>query len=124
MKIKKFILLFLAISILLISASFYLINKGNPVSNLLMENHTKKYLTENGYIENDIKSIEAEFDLKRSNGKQIKSTVAYVVFKDEPNLTYKYIQSKDSNKVQQSCDILQNRLSATVKHLDSKCTEM
>lgn len=47
--------------------------------------------------------IDATYDMKR-NTDQIKGTVTYVIFKDEPEEKFLYVQWRNSGKIQQSCE--------------------
>lgn len=98
--------------------AYYLLNYGNPISNIVMNQKTEEFLMENGYKKEEISKIDSSFDIKR-NTARIKGTIAYVTFTDEPNVQYEYIQWRNSREIQQSCDAMNPEL----KHSDSNCTE-
>ncbi|WP_243387030.1 DUF3139 domain-containing protein [Bacillus kexueae] len=76
--------------------------QGNFIRNYLMEKQVKEHLIESGYTEEDLLSIEATYNMKY-NTDTIKGTVAYVVFQDEPEEEYMYVQLRESGEVQQHC---------------------
>ena len=117
MKSKYLISIFIAV-VLISFGLYYFINNGNPISNYQMTKNTEEYLVGKGYEQTEIKSIHSTYDLKR-NTERIKGTVSYVVFTDEPNIKYEYIQWKDSNNIQQACPSTKVNLT----HKDKDCTE-
>lgn len=93
-----FLLVFIGVPLLIYDGL-----KGNPVRSLLMENATKEYLLRAGYNADDWLQIDAHYDMKWNTG-AIKGTVANVIFKDEPEEKYLYVQWRDSGEIQQSCE--------------------
>lgn len=77
--------------------------KGNPIRSLLMENATKEHLLKSGYSPDDWLEVEGVYE-KFSNTNMTNGTVAYVVFKDEPEEKYKYIQLRKTGEIKQSCE--------------------
>ncbi|NQD67149.1 DUF3139 domain-containing protein [Bacillus haikouensis] len=100
---------------------------GNFIRDYLMEKQVKEYLTGNGYTEEGILSIEAEYNMK-FNTNRIKGTFAYVVFKDEPKEKYVYVQWRETGKVQQECSYysedtgaFEAKYTQTRKHMIKNC---
>jgi hypothetical protein len=75
---------------------------GNFIRDYLMEKQVKEHSRGNRYTEEDILSIEAEYSMKL-NTNRMKGTFANVVFKDEPNEKYVYVQWRETVKIQQEC---------------------
>ncbi|WP_406686505.1 DUF3139 domain-containing protein [Rossellomorea vietnamensis] len=75
---------------------------GNFIRDYLMEKQVKEHLLGNGYTEEDLLSIEAEYSMKL-NTNRIKGTFAYIIFKDEPKEKYVYMQWRETGKIQQEC---------------------
>jgi hypothetical protein len=75
---------------------------GNFIRDYLMENKTEQYLFNEGYQEKEIVSIDAKYHMKY-NTQEIKGTRAHVVFKDEPEIEYQYVQLRETGEIQQTC---------------------
>ena len=102
LKITKrlFLLLFIGVIIgwpFLVYDVFY----GNSIRSLIMENATKKHLLKLGYNSDELLEVKAFYSMKKDAG--IKRTRAYVIFKDEPEEKYVYIQTEKNREIQQSC---------------------
>ena len=103
--------------------SFY----GNPIRSLLMENATKKHLNKFGYHSDDLLEVKAFYSMKKDNG--IKRTRAFVIFKDEPEQRYVYIQRDKNGEIQQSCsyfepdtEVYESHYTDKRKHMIKDCT--
>ncbi|MGG3641299.1 HincII family type II restriction endonuclease [Bacillus gobiensis] len=128
---KKKRTIVLSVSILALLGIFlvvYTAINGNPISDYLMKRETKAYLLEQGYTEKEISNIEATYNLKHNTGR-IKGTIAYVIFKDDPEERYLYIQWRETKQIQQHCEYYDEQTKAWEKdytekrkHMDKKCT--
>jgi hypothetical protein len=105
---------------------FYDAFYGNPIRSLFMENATKDNLYNVGYHSDDLLEVKAFYSMKKDAG--IKRTRAYVIFKDEPEETYVYIQEEKNGDIQQSCshlnkdiDAYENEYTAKRKHMVKDC---
>jgi hypothetical protein len=78
---------------------------------LLMEKATKEQLLRQGYKEKEWLQVQGSYSMKRNTNK-IKGTAAYVIFKDESDEKYLYIQWRDSGDIQQSCEYFNHRSNA------------
>jgi hypothetical protein len=87
------------IGVFILVSNFF---EGNFIRDYLMENKTEKYLLKEGYQEKDIVSINAKYHMK-SNTKEKKGTIAHVVFKDEQEIEYQYVQLRETGEIKQSC---------------------
>lgn len=74
---------------------------GNPIRSILMEKETKKHLIKLGYNSNELLEVKAFYSMKKDTG--IKRTRAHVIFKDEPEEKYVYIQYEKTKEIQQGC---------------------
>ena len=106
---------------------FYDALNGNPIRSILMENATKKHLMNHGYHADDLLDVKAYYSLKKDNG--IKRTRAFVIFKDEPDQKYVYIQQEQNGEIQQSCsyfnletDAYESHYTDKRKHMVQDCT--
>ncbi|WP_379968024.1 DUF3139 domain-containing protein [Ectobacillus sp. sgz5001026] len=103
---KKFIFITIVIVITgmaILSTTIYFALHGNPISQYVMVKNTKQYLIAKGYKESELDSITASYSIKR-NTNRIKGTIAYVVFKNEPNIKYQYIKWRNFGEIQQHCE--------------------
>ena len=66
-----------------------------------MEKATKKYLLNLGYNSDELLEVKAFYSMKKDTG--IKRTRARVIFKDEPEEKYVYIQNEKNREIQQGC---------------------
>ena len=127
MKITKrlFLLLFIGgiiISIIGIPFFLYDVFYGNPIRSSLMETATKKHLINLGYHSDDLLEVKAFYSMKKDNG--IKRTRAYVIFKDEPEKKYVYIQREKNGEIQQGCSYFDPDTEAYESHYTNKRKHM
>jgi flagellar basal body-associated protein FliL len=103
-KNKKLIIILVICLVVVVGVPIFIYDAlhGNFIRDYSMENQVKEHLVLNGYTEEDVLSIEAEYNMK-FNTNRIKGTFAYVVFKDEPKEKYVYVQWRETGKVQQEC---------------------
>ncbi|MBM4764388.1 DUF3139 domain-containing protein [Bacillus sp. B15-48] len=101
-KTKRLFLLFFIVGII-IGIPFFVYDAfyGNPISSSLMERATKKHLIKLGYNSDDLLEVKAFYSMKKDAG--IKRTRAHVIFKDEPEEKYVYIQNEKNREIQQGC---------------------
>lgn len=99
---------------------------GNPIRSLFMENATKDHLYNVGYNSDDFLEVKAFYSMKKDAG--IKRTRANVIFKDEPEETYVYIQQEKKGEIQQSCshfnkdiDAYESEYTEKRKHMVKDC---
>jgi uncharacterized protein YxeA len=102
-KSKKLIII-VVISLVVVGVPMFIYDAlhGNFIKDYLMEKQVKEHLVGNGYTEEDLLSVEAEYNMK-FNTNRIKGTFAYVVFKDEPKEKYVYVKWRETGKIQQEC---------------------
>lgn len=101
---------------------FYDALNGNPIRSILMENATKKHLMNHGYHVDDLLDVKAYYSLKKDNS--IKRTRAFVIFKDEPDQKYVYIQQQQNGEIQQSCSYFNQETDAYDSHYTDKRKHM
>lgn len=101
---------------------FYDAFNGNPIRSILMENVTKKHLINYGYHADDLLDVKAYYSMKKDNG--IKRTRAFVIFKDEPDQKYVYIQQEKNGEIQQSCSYFDPETEAFDSHYTDKRKHM
>lgn len=101
---------------------FYDAFYGNPIRSLLMENATKKHLIKLGYHSDDLLEVKAFYSMKKDNG--IKRTRAFVIFKDEPEQRYVYIQRDKKGEIQQSCSYFEPDTESYESHYTDKRKHM
>lgn len=99
--LRLFLLLFIGGIVIGIPFLVYDAFYGNPFHSSLMEKATKKHLIKLGYNSDDLLEVKASYSMKKDNG--IKRTRAFVIFKDEPEQKYVYIQREKKGEIQQSC---------------------
>jgi hypothetical protein len=100
---KKMLLVIVLICLFVgIPVFFYDALHGNIVRDYLMEKQVKEYLIAEGYKKDEILSVEAEYNMKL-NTKKVKGTAAKVLFKDEPEDKYLYIQMRKTGDIRQEC---------------------
>ncbi|MFJ7734390.1 DUF3139 domain-containing protein [Lysinibacillus sp. NPDC097231] len=126
---NKIILLCLVLFIGVIIAVPFLVYDGlygNPIRSLFMENATKDHLYNVGYNSDELLEVKASHSMKKDAG--IKRTRAFVIFKDEPEETYVYIQQEKNGEIQQSCshlnkdiDAYENEYTEKRKHMVKDC---
>ena len=100
-KHKKTIMI---IAIVMIGVPLFLYDglHGNFIRDYLMEKRVKEHLLSEGFQNEEIASIEAKYNMKM-NTDRVKGTVADVVFKDEPEEVYLYIELRKSGEIRQEC---------------------
>lgn len=91
-----------------------------------MENATKNHLYDVGYNSDELLEVKAFYSMKQDAG--IKRTRAEVIFNDEPEEIYVYIQHKENGEIQQSCshhnketDAYENEYTENRKHMLKDC---
>lgn len=124
MKKTKRLLLLLFIGGITIGTLFFFYDSfyGNPIRSLLMESVTKKHLIKTGYRSDDLLEVKAFYSIKKDNG--IKKTRAFVIFKDEPEQRYIYIQRDTNGEIQQSCSYFAPDTGAYESHYTNKRKHM
>ncbi|WP_028391185.1 DUF3139 domain-containing protein [Bacillus cihuensis] len=127
MKKTKRLILLLFIGVI-IGGPFlvYDIFYGNPSRSLLMENATKKHLLKLGYNSDELLEVKTFYSMKKDTG--IKRTRARVIFKDEPEEKYVYIQYEKNREIQQGCSYFntdtnayENEYTEKRKHMVRDC---
>ncbi|QWC25153.1 DUF3139 domain-containing protein (plasmid) [Bacillus haikouensis] len=104
MKKSKKLIIIVVISLVVVGVPMFIYDAlhGNFIKDYLMEKQVKEHLVGNGYTEEDLLSVEAEYNMK-FNTNRIKGTFAYVVFNDEPKEKYVYVKWRETGKIQQEC---------------------
>lgn len=120
LKKTKRLLLILCVGGITIGIPFFFYDSfyGNPIRSLLMENATKKHLIQLGYHSDDLQEIKAFYSMKKDNG--LKRTRALVIFKDEPEQSYIYVQRDKNGEVQQSCSYLVSETESESHYTDKR----
>ncbi|MEU3454093.1 hypothetical protein ABZ671_10875 [Micromonospora sp. NPDC006766] len=94
---------------------------GNPVRSMWMENATEKHLLNLGYGSDELLDVEAFYSMKKDAG--IKRTRAYVIFRDEPEEKYVYVQ-REGGQIQQGCSYFDENTGAVESDYTEKRKHM
>ena len=128
---KKMIWSALVLVVLFVVAAplgfLYILNYGNPYTNVLADSIVPKYLEEKGYAKNDIEELHY-VEPKHIINKDFYHGHYMVIFKDEPDMTYYYGIHKKGEQVKQFCEkdrLASNGVTETIeretKHSEEKC---
>ena len=97
------------------------------ICSLLMEKATKNHLLKLGYKSDEFLEVQAFYSLKKDVG--IKRTRVQVIFKNEPEEKYVYIQTENSKEIQQTCSYFNKETKAfeseyinNRRHMVEDCT--
>ncbi|WP_242224888.1 DUF3139 domain-containing protein [Bacillus cereus group sp. BfR-BA-01380] len=127
---KRIIGVVLLSIVAIIAVLFYVAFNGSPISKYVMERETRLYLEKKGYKKDEILSIESIYNMKR-NTDRIEGTIAKVVFKDEPTVTYIYVKHRKDNLILQHCEYYNHdtrtwevEFNSKRKHMERTCTKM
>jgi len=123
---RLFLLLFIGV-IIGVPFLVYDVFNGNPIRSLLMENATKNHLLKLGYNSDELLEVKAFYSMKKDAG--IKRTRVHVIFKDEPEEKYVYIQREKNREIQQGCsyfnsdtNAFESKYTNKRKHMVEDCT--
>ncbi|MBH0229709.1 DUF2651 family protein [Halobacillus sp. KCTC 3957] len=99
-RLKKVLGIVMAGGVLALCAVMLL---SKPYQSWVMEHKVKAHLKEMAYDESEIESIDTTYEHKR-NTSRTKPVIAEVVFINDPEHTYRYIELRQKNKIKQMCE--------------------